>query len=259
MTHRSDVKVRAVELHTEQAQKFVDRYRLLERDPYTSTFTYGRHKIECLIERETRSIPPGSRALDVGCGTGFNVARLLDRGFDTVGVEPADGMRSIARANVPGAEIVDGDFEHLPFPDQSFDLLLAIEVLRYLPGPDLALREAARVLRTGGMAIVTAAPRWSLNGYALVNVVTSRRQVPSFTRVDHSFVSARGGRAALRRAGFRDADVHGVFLGPWHALGRVSPRALSATLRAFEPVDEALADRWPWRDLANHLVLVGRT
>jgi ubiquinone/menaquinone biosynthesis C-methylase UbiE len=251
-------KVRAIDLHTETAGEFEQRYHALAEDPYRSTFTYGRKKIEELIDRELAGWPAGRRALDVGCGTGFNVSRLMARGFDVSGVEPAPGMRARAEAANPGAKILDGDAENLPFPDASFDLVISIEVIRYLKTPDRALSEMARVLKPGGLAIVTAAPKLSLNGYALINTVTSRVKVPTFTRVKHSFMTTRDAEQAALRAGFSRADVHGVFLGPWHGLGRFAPKALALALRALEPIDDRLSDKPPLRDLANHIVLVAR-
>ena len=248
----------AVDVHSLQAGEFEERYRKLAEDPYRSTFTYGRKKIEELIDRELAELPRGAQALDVGCGTGFNVRRLRDRGLSVVGIEPSPAMRERAQRDNPGTEILDGDIERLPFDDGRFDFVLAIEVIRYLEGPDRALAEIHRVLKPGGLAIITAAPLWSLNGYALLNVVTSRVQLHNFTKVKHSFLTERSARQAMARAGFAQVDVRGVFLGPWQALGRLSPGVLAATLRRLETLEERLADRWPLRNLTNHLVLIGR-
>lgn len=250
-------KRHAIDLHTSQSAEFDQRYRDLAQDAYHSTFTYGRMKIESLIDRVIAPLPQGTRALDAGCGTGFNVSRLRQRGFSVVGLEPAEGMRRRAQAHNPGVQIIDGDIENLPFPPASFDLIVCIEVIRYLAHPARALSELARVLRPGGTAIVTAAPLCSLNGYALLNMLTARVQVPGFTKVKHSFLTEGGARRAMRDAGFAAVEVHGLFLGPWHAVGRLAPRALPALLRACEPLDDLLADRWPLRNLANHLALVG--
>lgn len=251
-------KAAAIELHSGQASMFDARYHAYQQDPYSSTFTYGRRKVEELIQTELAKLPAGARVLDAGCGTGFNVSRLHAQGFDVVGLEPAEGMRQVAQRENPGVEIVDGDVEHLSFPDGSFDLVLCIEVIRYFERPDRALREIRRVLRPGGTAIITAAPLLSLSGYSLVNLVTSRIRIPTFTKVRVSFMTVTGARRAARRAGFRSVEVHGVFLGPWHLLGRVSPRTLSRALRRFESTDERLADRAPMRDLTNHLVIIAR-
>ena len=258
MTQAAVHKQHAIDLHTRQAGDFDNRYQDLATDPYASTFTYGRKKIEELIDRELATFPRGTRALDVGCGTGFNVKRLGERGFVVNGIEPAEGMRKRAQANNPGVDIQDGDIEALPFASGTFDLIISIEVIRYLDNPVKGLADVARCLKPGGTAIITAAPLLSLNGYALINMLTSRVQVPTLTKVKHSFLTCHSAKRVMSEAGFAHCDVHGVFLGPWHALGRVSPRALRATLRACETVESLLADRWLLRDLSNHLVLVAR-
>jgi ubiquinone/menaquinone biosynthesis C-methylase UbiE len=250
-------KARAVEIHTDQAGLFDDRYRAMVTDPYRSTFTYGRKQIEALIEHEIVGMGPGTRALDVGCGTGFNVRRLSQRQYSVVGIEPSEGMREKAREHNPGIDIRDGDIEELPFADGCFDLVIAIEVVRYLRDPARALAEVARVLAPGGKAIITAAPLLSLSGYALFNVLSSRVNLPWFTKMKQSFMTAASARRAMLVAGFHDVHVHGRFLGGWHAIGKVSPGALSMVLRAFEPLETRLADRWPFRDLSNHLILIG--
>jgi ubiquinone/menaquinone biosynthesis C-methylase UbiE len=251
-------KRHAVEVHTQQAAEFEGRYQTFANDPYASTFTYGRKKIEELIDGELRHLPRGSRVLDIGCGTGFNVRQLAERGFEVSGVEPSGSMRENAQKENPGARIIDGDAESLPFPDASFDAVLMIEVIRYLADPARALAEAARVLRPGGLAIVTIAPLFSANGYALLNLVTSRVQLPTFTKVRHSFMTSASAYATALRAGFSSAAVHGRFLGPWQGLGRLAPQALRRVLLACEPLDDLLADRPILRELTNHLVLVAR-
>jgi SAM-dependent methyltransferase len=247
-----------VELHSTQAPELEARYRRLRESPYSSTFTYGRKKIVELMDDVLADLPRGTRALDVGCGTGYDLHRLHDRGFDVAGVEPDGDMRARARRANPGVEVIDGDAARLPFADGRFDFASAIEVLRYLPDPRAAVAELARVLRPGGVAFVTAAPRWSLSGYALLNQLTGRIKVPTFVGGKQSFLSAGEAEALFRGAGFREVVVHGLFLGPWHGLGRLSGAVLSRALRVYEPLDDWLSDRPLVRDLTNHLVIVGR-
>jgi SAM-dependent methyltransferase len=251
-------KERAIDLHTEQAGEFAARYRQLHEDPYRSTFTYGRKKIEELLDRVLGDLPRGARVLDAGCGTGFTVQRLREHGYEAVGVEPSAGMREQAIANNPGVRILDGDIEHLPLPDSELDAVVCIEVLRYLKDPSTALRELARVLKPGGTAFITVAPLLSLNGFSLVNAVTSRVSIPTFTKFKHSFMTVASAERSARDAGFASVEVHGLFIGPFHALGRLSSRALATVLRKYEPIDELLAGRAALRDLANHLVVVAR-
>jgi len=251
-------KEHAVQLHTDMAGEFAHRYGVLGEDPYSSTFTYGRKKIEELLDEVVGGVGAGARVLDVGCGTGYTLCRLAARGFEAVGAEPSEGMRAQARALCPGAPIVAADIESLPFQAGSFDLVISIEVIRYLASPDRALAEIARVLRPGGSTFVTATPRFALNGYALVSAVTSRVAVPSFTKVETSFMTTRSACDALLRAGFRSSEIHGRFIGPWHIVGRLAPRSLPPLLKRFERWDDRWSDRRSTKGLANHLVLIGR-
>jgi 2-polyprenyl-3-methyl-5-hydroxy-6-metoxy-1,4-benzoquinol methylase len=254
----ADAKAHVIGVQETYAGRFDAWYKELGSDPYRSTFTYGRMKAERFIQAGLDLLPAGAKVLDVGCGTGFHVARLRERGFDVVGVEPGEELRRRAMANNPGARIEDGDMENLAFPDASFDGLLAVEVIRHVPRPDVAVAEAARVLRPGGVAIITAAPKWSLNGYALINQLTSRVRVPTFTKQKQHFVTPAEVRRLFASVGFSSVEMHGVLLGPWQVVGRISPRLLGASLHAFEPIDDFLSDRERVRGLTNQLVIVAR-
>lgn len=258
MPEPHDTKTYAVHLHSTQAPMFEERYQRLREAPYSSTFTYGRKKIAELMDDELAELAPGARALDVGCGTGYDVHRLRERGFKVSAVEPAADMRARAREANPGVEILDGDIEGLPFPDGRFDFASAIEVIRYLEDPLAGVRELCRVLRPGGVAFVSAAPRFSLSGYSLLNRLTARVKVPTFVKVKQSFLSSGQAEELFTRAGFSSVVVHGLFLGPWHGLGRISGAVLSRLLRVYEPFDDWVSDRPLVRDLTNHLVIVAR-
>lgn len=250
-------KAYVIEVQETYAARFDAWYSELPSDPYRSTFAYGRMKADRFIQTALDRLPAGARVLDVGCGTGFHVSLLRQRGFDVLGIEPGEDLRRRALQNNPGAEIVDGDVENLALDDGAFDAVLAIEVIRHVPHPDRAVREISRVLKPGGLAIITAAPKWSLNGYALINKVTSRVAIPTFTKQKQWFLSTGEARRLLLHAGFSTVEMHGVLLGPWPVVGRLSPRVLAVSLRRFEPLDDRLADHPALRGLSSQLVLIG--
>jgi len=96
----------------------------------------------------TPFIPEESRVLEVGCGNGDRVKALLDRGVDAIGVEVNGAWLQ------PG--IVElGDAEHLNYTDNSFDVVLSIDVLEHLDDPLLALGEMFRVSRDKVIALLT--------------------------------------------------------------------------------------------------------
>jgi SAM-dependent methyltransferase len=97
---------------------------------------------------------PSARLLDVGCGPGTIAARAAARGARVVGLDLAGGMLDLGRERHPHLELVEGDAEHLPFPDGSFDAVVGGFVLNHLPAPERAIAEAARVLASGGRLAV---------------------------------------------------------------------------------------------------------
>jgi SAM-dependent methyltransferase len=91
--------------------------------------------------------------LEIGAGTGRNLPRYRTA-TRVVALEPGPGMRAranqAAQAGQVAVEVIDGTAEDLPFPDATFDTVVASLVLCTVPHPARALAEAHRVLRRGG-------------------------------------------------------------------------------------------------------------
>lgn len=103
-----------------------------------------------------RYFPAGSRLLEAGCGAGRWVRFLEDRGYDVTGLEYNGETVEMVRKTWPDLDVVQGDCEASPFPEGSFDGVLSFGVVEHWPeGPQKPLRDLWRVLKPGGLALVT--------------------------------------------------------------------------------------------------------
>ncbi len=102
----------------------------------------------------------GERAVDVGCGTGNGALLLAERGAQVIGVDPAERLLEIARAEARarGLDVafVTGAAGALPCPDQAADLVISVFGVIFAPDATAAVRELARVLAPGGRIVISA-------------------------------------------------------------------------------------------------------
>jgi len=168
-TEQMAARIAAVAHHDAEAERFKRWYGQMAQGRFANAFTYGRHKIDVLLDQSLKQLRPGARILDVGCGTGEYVHRANALGFRASGLEPAAAMRQAATVLNPDSTIVDGVATQLPFPADSFEFVICIEVLRYLHGSDIreAMREMHRVLTPGGKLFLTMVNKYALDGFVL--------------------------------------------------------------------------------------------
>ncbi len=161
-------------------------------DPQPQPFTHDLARVQAtpvwdtLVQAFARfvAIPPHSRVLDVGCGTG-SLARHLARDGQTVtGIDSAPLMIDRAQylaTEIPGATFEIGDVQKLRFPAETFDAALATNVIFLLPDPLAGLREMARVVHAGGwVAMLNPSPKMTV---AAVEAKADEQNLDGMARV----------------------------------------------------------------------------
>jgi SAM-dependent methyltransferase len=121
------------------------------------------------------AVAPGERVLDLACGTGNAALLAAAAGARVTGLDAAPRLIDVARARADAAgvdaEFVVGDALSLPFADGSFDAVVSVFGVIFVPDPGAAVAEIVRVLAPGGRALLSAwRPEGPIN--AMLGVLT---------------------------------------------------------------------------------------
>lgn len=135
---------------------------------------------------EELSLPPEASILEIGCGAGSLTIPLAQRGFTVQAVDRVEEMLHLTRRAADEKKLgqrvrtARGDVHHLQFGANTFDLVIALGVIPWLPSSEKPLLEMARVLKPGGNLIVNADNRWRLN------YILDPRRFPAFAAFRHT-------------------------------------------------------------------------
>jgi LmbE family N-acetylglucosaminyl deacetylase/SAM-dependent methyltransferase len=201
-------------------------------------------------ERAQLSLRPGQRLLDVGCGLGTAALALaVDLGDDgeVVGIDGSEAMLVEARTRAADARcsvrFTVGDACALDEPDAGFDVVRSERMLQWVPDPDRAVAEMARVVRPGGL-VCLADSDWATLDLDIGTADLARRVRETFG-VDRARQTTVGGRLSAVAT----------------AAGLVPVAETSAThvWSGWDPDDSPRLDGWaPWSATAAAMVEAGQ-
>ena len=95
------------------------------------------------------------KLLDVGCGTGNVLCKLINGRRELYGIDLSENMVEESRKRLKGdADVKIADAEHIPYMDNMFDTLVCNASFHHYPHPEKVLREMKRVLKNGGKLLI---------------------------------------------------------------------------------------------------------
>jgi ubiquinone/menaquinone biosynthesis C-methylase UbiE len=248
------------DLQSHPAVRFFDsaaqHYQSKHYGAVRSFMTVRQERVLQFIEQ--LALPRGARVLDAGCGPGYLVQRLATSGLQVWGLDAAKNMLEAARARTAGAQLefpvtLDlGSIEHLPYRDESFDLVCSTGVIEYLEKDTGALSEMFRVLRPGGHLILPVTNIWSPINW-LDFLLESLKRRDTLRRAFNVPWQRLGGkpvlprhfrvrrhhpghfRASLASIGFEIEDSTYFYFLPWpHPVDQLLPATSAAVGRPLE-------------------------
>lgn len=150
--------------HSALLERHFEREAAYWRDVYFEPTLYGelyRLRMQTVLHMAASlGLPAGRRAAEIGCGAGMATVALAKRGWrvDAVDLAPSMVAQTWNRVQAEGiADLVrvrQGDVNHLDLPRESFDLVLAVGVLEWMPCLSGPLAALAAILKPGGHLIV---------------------------------------------------------------------------------------------------------
>jgi ubiquinone/menaquinone biosynthesis C-methylase UbiE len=155
------------------------------------------YKNNTLLKKVMKYLPKDSRILDLGCGAGEPVAKILaNSGYKVTGIDFAAGMVKLAKKQVPKAKFIKMDMTKLKFKDNSFDAAVSFYAIIHVPREKHAkiYKQLHKILKSGGILFVNCSGPDSWEGFE-----KNYLGVPMFW----SFYAPKKTRGIIKKAGFK--------------------------------------------------------
>jgi 2-polyprenyl-6-hydroxyphenyl methylase/3-demethylubiquinone-9 3-methyltransferase len=166
-------------------------------------------KRRLLLEMLSKQTSPGSRVLDLGCGTGRFTALMTEAGYRVTAADVSAEAISVARTNAPDCEtlLLQPD-EQMPLPSGTFDAVWASEVIEHLVDVGQFAKDVFRVLRPGGSWILTTPFHGVAKNLLIALLKFDRHFDPGGPHL--RFFDRRGLDRVIRSAGFQPILCRGI-------------------------------------------------
>jgi 2-polyprenyl-6-hydroxyphenyl methylase / 3-demethylubiquinone-9 3-methyltransferase len=191
-----------------------ERWYAAQDDPVALLRAESRLRNPWVLEKIREALGPQPRAvLDIACGAGFLSNALAAAGHSVTGVDLSAESLDVARRHdaTGGVRYLAMDAHELSFPDASFDVVCSMDFLEHTERPEVIVRQAARLLRPGGLVFFHTFNRNPLSYVVVIKGVEwFVRNTPEHMHVYPLFIRPAELQAWLEASGMRLGECLGV-------------------------------------------------
>ena len=176
-------------------------------------YSSERYNIICSLIPQAGS-QFAKKAIDVGCGEGVFTKMLWGKGYESLGIDINEEKIAVARKQFGDSRLrfEIGDANKIKLPSKSIDLVLSLELIEHLEDTQLLLSEIRRVLKTGGLLVISTPNRCSLEGLGGRILAKLRRgRWNAWDDTHKTIFSSSEFMRLLRQKGFEPIKVIGYY------------------------------------------------
>ncbi len=192
-----------------------DRWYTADDDPIALLRAESKTKTPWILNKikNHNLLSPTTKVLDVGCGAGFLSNELALAGLQVTGVDLSEESLNVAHKHDATKKVayLTADAYKLPFPDQSFDVVTAMDFLEHVDRPNDVIKEFSRVLKPKGLFIFHTFNRNPLAYLIIIKFVEwFVKNTPKDMHVLNLFIKPRELIQFCKNAQMRTEDMIGI-------------------------------------------------
>lgn len=194
-------------------EQYGERWYTAFDDPIALLRAENKVKVPWILEYLGKHHKNHQSVLDVGCGGGFLSNDLALAGFKVTGVDLSLESLKVAEVydRTRSVKYQQADAFHLPYPDQSFDVVTAMDFLEHVDDPARVIKEFSRVLKPGGLFFFHTFNRNFLSWLIIIKLVEwFIKNTPKNMHVIELFIKPRELRDYCQDAGMEIRELTGL-------------------------------------------------
>lgn len=194
-------------------ETYGDRWYTAYDDPIALLRAENKAKFPWIVQHMNTHLGAGASVLDVGCGGGFLSNDLARAGFRVTGIDLSKESLKIAEAydETHSVKYEVADAFALPYPNETFDSVTAMDFLEHIDDPQKVIKELSRVLKPGGLFFFHTFNRGPVSWLVVIKMVEWLvKNTPKNMHVIHLFIKPKELENYCHSAGMRVLAMTGI-------------------------------------------------